>query len=490
MLRPVNKLSPEIISRISQYVPDEDATDARSIIPLTHVCRYWRWSIISAPRNWTSISSYTTGLATLSLERSKAAPLQLWLDTDSVRQDPEFRDLIKPYIQNIETLQFEKLTAIEDLTQTLPNFPQSTPNLRSLRLSHKVTELEWDPSIDPFVLFPSTLRSLSMSEIPLYPSFLGLGTLTTLSLHYYEVCPPLDTVLDVLEGNRLLESVDLQIAFDEPPAWTSHFDESPVWTSQHRTVALNRLQCLSITFRDQPIVRALISSIPLRRGAHLVITFDAEGPDLMLNGILTGMPFANLPNLLSPTFVEYRSYPPLMRVIGPNGSFSYHSDWIPFNVIEELLVYNFAKVKKLHLYPATTDSYEAIHPTFFPTLETLAIEGDADTDMLHLFSTLFPEPSFFPSLKTLGFLDCDITEEFMEELTRFASDRKKTASAWLHRILFVHRDGEFPSGTSIHKLRRIVTIVDVRMDDKFPKDLVWRGVRRLAVPQVVRNVYT
>ena len=62
------------------------------------------------------------GLMELTLERSKAAPLQLKLDLGF--SDPEtFRDLITPYIQNIETLEFEELIIIEDLSQVLPYFP-------------------------------------------------------------------------------------------------------------------------------------------------------------------------------------------------------------------------------------------------------------------------------------------------------------------------------------------------------------------------------
>ena len=38
----------------------------------------------------------------------------------------------------------------------------------------------------------------------------------------------------------------------------------------------------------------------------------------------------------------------------------------------------------------------------------------------------------------------------MKELTQFASDRKNTStSAWLHRVLIVHREGHLPSTSSI-----------------------------------------
>ena len=160
------------------------------------------------------------GLMELTLERSKAAPLQLKLD--SRFSDPEtFRDLITPYIQNVETLEFEELTIIEDLTQLLPNFPQSTPNLQSLKLELKDDRPEWEPSIDPFGSFPNTLRYLTLSNIPLYPFFLKIRTRTELSLHYYTVKPPLDALLDCLDGNPSLKSVNLGIGFEESPAHVS-----------------------------------------------------------------------------------------------------------------------------------------------------------------------------------------------------------------------------------------------------------------------------
>lgn len=59
----------------------------------------------------------------------------------------------------------------------------------------------------------------------------------------------------------------------------------------------------------------------------------------------------------------------------------------------------------------------------------------------------------------------------MEELTWFASDRKKTSSTWLHRVVIVHWEGKFPSIASIRKLEDHVPVVDVRIDTKLPVDL-------------------
>jgi hypothetical protein len=109
------------------------------------------------------------------------------------------------------------------------------------------------------------------------------------------------------------------------------------------------------------------------------------------------------------------------------------------------------------------------NPSLFPSLETLAVE--CDTDMLHFLSALLPNPSALPSLKTLAFLNCVITEDFMEKLAKYASDREGTTLARLYQVVIVHKDGRFPSAASIHALGRHVPVVDVRFGTKLPTDL-------------------
>ena len=446
LLQPVNRLPPEIVSRVAQCVLGSHSMDVRSIIPLTHVCRYWRESIISAPENWTLVSGGLFGMMALSLERSKAAPLRLELCMmDCFR----LRDLIIPRLQNIETLCCDQHVGLEDFIQTFPNFPRSTPNLRSLKLEHAPT---WDPSTDPFNLFPNTMRSLSLYDIPLYPSFLGLRTLTDLSLHYYMVRPPLDAFLDLLGGNCSLERVDLRIGFDE----------FPVPTLRNRDVIMNQLQRLSITCWDATIARAVITRIPLRRGVHLEITFRDEIGGLGLNDILSDISVTHLSSLSSPTYMKYWSSSHGVRLTGPNGSFSYDHEWcgyglfrgVPFTEFPVLPITNVPELHLVHSGPPAV-----FHPSSFPALETFTIEGDASPS--HLLSALLTNPSTSPSLKTLEFRDCMLTEELMEELTRFASHRKNTTSTRLDRVAITHKDGKLPSTYSIRELSKHVPVVDV-----------------------------
>ena len=275
--------------------------------------------------------------------------------------------------------------------------------------------------------------------------------------------PPLDTLFDLLEENRSLESVDLEM----------DFNGIAVSIPQRRTVAVDRLQHLSITFRDVVIGQTLISSIPLRRGAHLEIALSGEYTGLGLHNILYDNSTTHLPTLLSPTFMKYRSFPREVRLIGPNGSFSY--DRVRYSGIPltgfagtpflEFLVLPRADIRELHL--VYHDPSIMFDPSSFPALEALTIE--CGTNVSRLFFALFPDPSSFPSLKTLRFFNCVITEEFMEELTWFASDRRDTASVWLDRVVIAHWNGNFPTVASIRRLEEHVPIVDLQLTNTSPR---------------------
>jgi len=458
-------LPPEILSRIARYFPDDDAQDASSIIALTHVCRYWRESITSTPGNWSLISSGRKCLAALSLERAKAAPLEIHLNMHQIREDPQFLDLLAPYTQNTETLCITRLFTVEDLVHTLPLL--SAPNLRSLTLSDGGVG-EWDRSIDPFELSTRALRYLSLDGIPFYPSFSSLRTLTELAdLSDIRFNLHLDTLLDFLEENRSLTRANICIRFTEPS----------LRNSRRRAAIGNQLRHLQITCYDAVDGQALISNISLSKGAELAFHCWGDGaPDVRVNDVLLGISTGHLSNLLSPTFMRYNIYPREILLLGPNGTASFCGcckTEIPFTEFPLLPLTN---IRKFHLDtyawgflqpPSSPTVFH--HLSSFPSLETFAVEGNIH--LSHLLSPLFSNPSSSPSLKILAFLDCIITEEFMEELIRFASNRKNTTSAWVHRVVIVHWEGKFPSIASIHELEEYVPVVDVRIAAELPTDL-------------------
>ena len=261
MLQLVNRLPSEILSRVARYVLDWNDRDARPIFPLTHVCRYWRESIVSAPENWTLVSSSCSeDVTALSPERAKAAPLVICLYMHRVMQDSRIPDIIIPHFQNVVTFDVPNIPTFREFTKRFPSFPRSMPNLRSLTPGVD-NEKDWDLSIDPFESHSHTLRYLELADIHLYPSFLRLRVLTKLILSNYQFSLLLDTLLDFLEANVSLESANLCIGFVKPS----------LRNSRRRGAIRNRLLYLSIAFRDAMDARALITKIPLRKGAHLNI---------------------------------------------------------------------------------------------------------------------------------------------------------------------------------------------------------------------------
>jgi len=160
---------------------------------------------------------------------------------------------------------------------------------------------------------------------------------------------------------------------------------------------------------------------------------------------------------------------------GRNGSFSFScflSPAVPFVEFPSLSLANIQEFRLEYRSQGrllSPPSPPVFNPSSFPSLETLAVE--CDIDVLHFLSTLLPNHSALPSLKTLAFLNCVITEDFMKKLTLFAFSREGTTLTRLYQVVIIHRDGEFPSAASIHALGRHVPVVDVRFGTKFPTDL-------------------
>jgi len=456
-LRPVNWMPPEILSCITQGIFDDFDKDARSIIPLTHVCQYWRESIVSAPGNWTKLSNNQKDLAALSLGRAKAVPLEIHLSMREIREDPQFLDLLVPYAEYAGTLRVGGLLAVKDLAR-LPL--QSTSNLRSLSLSDEGVG-KWDRSVDPFESSVRTLGYLSLVGVPLYPSLLNLKTLTELAIYDPQRNLHLDTLLDFLEENHSLARVTIRIRFIEPT----------LRSSRRRAAIRNQIHHLRIDCFDAMDGRALISSITLSKGTELEVNCWGDyGIRVEVNDILSGI---STTHLVSPTFMGYDAgATTTIRLLGPNGTTSFTGDSnlnIPFAEFPQLPLTN---IRWFHL---NTDGWELDQPpgpepfhhlSSFPALETFTI--GCKTNLSHILSPLLSNPSASPSLKTLGFQDCVLTEDFMEELMRFASDRKNTSSAWLHHVVIVHWEGKFPNVASIHKLKEHVPVVDVRIATELP----------------------
>lgn len=407
------------------------------------------------------MSSRSKELAALSLERSKAAPLLIRLVMDAIKRQPGFPDVIAPYIQNTATLEFYELNSVEDLMQVLPNFPQSMPNLESLCLDlpDPLAPNYWDPSVDPFRSFPPTLEDLFLINTPLYPSFLNLRSLKSFSFYDHGLNCPLDHLLDVLAENPRLKNMELQI---EVKSRATH-------NLPRRVPIDNELERLSVVCNNLKITRAILACIPLRRGAELQIVAWDRG--MGLDNIFSSIPATHFANLLAPTYME--SCGRVFDLSGPNGEFGFSGLSALRVSFAKLSFFSLNNVQELRIrssdHKGYTPTSRVFEPPPFPALQTLAIENDSNISKA--LSTLLSSPGSCPSLKTLAFLDCDPSDDFMMSLEDFASNRRSTTSTWLNRVLIVQSDGIFPSPDSVRRLREWVTVVDARTADALPADL-------------------
>ena len=74
---PIGRVSQDILSLIADYCDMDD-----ELVALTHVCRGWREQFISRPSLWTSLDCTNVEKTRAYLDRSKASPLDIWLDEE------------------------------------------------------------------------------------------------------------------------------------------------------------------------------------------------------------------------------------------------------------------------------------------------------------------------------------------------------------------------------------------------------------------------
>jgi hypothetical protein len=395
-------------------------------------------------------------LAKLNLQRAEGAPPQICLDVDKVWESLELSAPINSCIRNAVVLRFSGSRTTSQLTETLQDLPQSTSDLRSLTLDGPRNRGQ-ESSVDPFKPFPPTLEYLELADVPLHPSLLCVTSLTELVLRQHRLHPPMDALLDFLEGNQSLKRADLDVAFTEP---SLHNSERPA-------AVVNGLRHLSITLNHAEADNILLANLPLSPGAHLEIIANNESPPEM---DLTGAPVAQFLNQLSPNLMEYESCGRSIRLLGPNGSFSFRRPGREYDAFEEFRLLPLNGIRKFRLnhpvgmwMPGVDDVELKGH---FPALETLAIDCGLDTSGLS--SDLFPNSIDHPSLRTLAFLNHAFPEGSTEALTKLVSDRHKDAMTKLDRTAIVDSKGNFPGDPLIDALTKHV-LVDLLVDERLDR---------------------
>jgi hypothetical protein len=168
--------------------------------------------------------------------------------------------------------------------------------------------------------------------------------------------------------------------------------------------------------------------------------------------------------------MEYQFSRARFWLAGPNGTFSFKNFRGPVDHVVAFPLLPLTNIREFRLIQEweseSTTNPPVFHPPSFAALETLVIH--CESSVSHLLSALFASPASSPSLIILAFLNCGLSDGFMEERVRFVLDRKDTTLAWLYHIVIVDSSGRFPSTYWMDEGR--APIVDARRGQKLPAD--------------------
>ena len=417
-------LPSELLGRIAQEVSAGD-TDTKSIIPMTHVCRSWREHLVLYSVIWTRISSESTEkLTDMALDRSKTVFLEACVRDEDTENQSRFIAKITPHFHKITALSVIYSKSDSSLTTCFKEMPSSLQEL-TLTLpywyyrEHKRFTYEPDS-------FPTTLKCLSLTNFPLFPSFSKIRTLTRFVLKDRYFDHSMDELLKFLAANGSLKSVSLDINFKE---------DNPI--SQDRPLIKNNFESLDITASTKT-AKALLSRISLQRGIHLSIR--ATNGFICPTSFCFG--FKSNPFVQITPFNQMEVKPRVIELSGPDGSFfsfdnppkMFPSRDFPGYPRSEFPQFSYENIQHLRIRPYT--DCLVVDPSVFPSLKTLIIEHwDGKPDLL---SKLLGYPKSFPLLETVEFWYCDISDRLARDLVHFASELKNIRSKPLSSVTIVY----------------------------------------------------
>lgn len=224
-LIPFSRLFEEIISLIfltcAQDLPRLpdcwNKKQAYGWLRVAQVCKHWRCVALNTATLWSRLWFRKTKLADMKTlqeftRRSKRALLHVLVDQDGPRKIAAIFRLLMPEISRVRELTMR--LPIEAYRKFESQFPTSVPALRSLDMARSDSCKAVAPQIPIFLTRCTTpyLESLSVHaySIPWTAGVLP-PSLKSLSVVYWKIpeTVPVDTVLHVLRGLPLLESLTL-----------------------------------------------------------------------------------------------------------------------------------------------------------------------------------------------------------------------------------------------------------------------------------------
>ena len=308
---PINRIPPEVLSLIPDYWY-KDVT-GEDMIALTHVCRGWRTIFTSRPSLWSSLDCTNVDMTRTYIERSKAAPLELWLeDSPNNSYNKEAFFLMAPHISRLKYLNIRMEDLQEDI---ISHFFCHAPLLEELHIDITPT-----PSVLSGAFLDGdlpSLRRLTLDGVITHLPWKNLSNLVLFDLRHI----PADRIamtqlLDFFENTPLLHKIVLRASIpgssDAPP---------------ERIVSLPHLKKFAIT--AQPAHTVLLNHLSIPHATLVVLEFDFSGDIFPIPDYLP-RPSQKLCTLSRVTSINllFSVIEKSLRLNGPDGGTYVFAHWV------------------------------------------------------------------------------------------------------------------------------------------------------------------
>jgi hypothetical protein len=283
-------------------------------------------------------------LIPLCLERAGAVPLTVNITVSDIGSGEDFLESLLPNVPRVNSLRLTGYSTIEAVGQNLPGFFDSPiPKLVSLELQQSVAPVQPFPSdetLTPLVFRDiRTLKSLHLTQTPIYPTLFHITSLVELKLIGYTTPFDFTAFIGFLGSHLTLKFVDLDIQFTGGSVW-----DTPV-----RMVSLPRLRHFSITCSEAIDSKGLLSCITFPRGIRLEVLFTKLG-DIPEFGSLLPSSLAAIRELLYPIFtIKTQKNPPMLQLSGNNSFLSLNTLGRHERLYAGINLFSTTGVRELHV---------------------------------------------------------------------------------------------------------------------------------------------
>ena len=208
-LAPINKLPPEVFSRIFEY---QYRGSDRRLIAATHVCHQWRSTLTSTPLLWTNLDCRNLEWIATYLERSKAAPLDVRITWPLPSFDVQ--NFLSSSLWRTRSLCID--LSLDDVRAAILKTRTPAPFLRDIKFQGCQFSI-LDGSLPPEFLFLARhaplLRSIRLDACPQLPLPFSLPHLTIFE-HFasFRQFTSLGTLLGILSSAPRLRRVSIYLS--------------------------------------------------------------------------------------------------------------------------------------------------------------------------------------------------------------------------------------------------------------------------------------